>query len=175
MSSPIQAKIERDQQNKHEDMKPVVVRTLKDPPEIWDLVHETPPDFNPTGAFVNRLNTSKSTAILALVSVLLIVGLAAFAFMKFTNGRMPGLSAVRRQLERATSTSQPAANATTANEPTTAATGAPSNTSPTPESVINTAVPETMQPQPTAAQSTDSVISPPLAEGVNNAISRSDD
>ena len=97
MSAPIKVKIEADQQNKHEDVTPEVVRTLKDPPEIWDLVHETPAHFNPTGAFVNRLNTSKRTAILALVSVLLIVGLAAFAVIKLTGARMPGASAVRRE------------------------------------------------------------------------------
>src|SRR5687767_1371170 len=34
---------------------PTVVKTLKDPPEIWDLVHEAPRDFNPGSAFFSRL------------------------------------------------------------------------------------------------------------------------
>jgi hypothetical protein len=168
MSSPIQAKIEDAQQNKHEE-SPVVVRSLKEPPEIWDLVHETPAHFDPTGAFVNRLTTSKRTAVLVLVSVLLVVGLAAFAIMKLTNVRMPGASAMQRQLEGATTTSQPATNATTSREPITSVVAAPSSTSPAPESVVNNTVPESTQPQPTAAQSTGStVVSPPLAEGMSN-------
>ena len=167
MSSPIKAKIEADQQNNQEEMRPVVVRTLKDPPEIWDLVHETPAHFNPTGAFVNRLTTSKSTAILALVSVLLMVGLAAFAIMKLTDTRIPGASAVQRRLEAATSTSQPATNASTSKV---TITGSPLNTSPTPEPVVNNTVPESTQPQPTGAQSTEStVISPASPEGAINS------
>ncbi|HET9479775.1 MAG TPA: ankyrin repeat domain-containing protein, partial [Pyrinomonadaceae bacterium] len=32
-----------------------VIRTLKDPPEIWDLVHEVPKGFNARSAFKSRL------------------------------------------------------------------------------------------------------------------------
>ena len=32
-----------------------VIRTLKDPPEIWDLVHEVPRSFNPRTAFFSRI------------------------------------------------------------------------------------------------------------------------
>ena len=39
---------------------PVVVRTLKDPPEIWDLVHEAPRGFNPRTAFAARLQSIKT-------------------------------------------------------------------------------------------------------------------
>ena len=54
---------------------PTVVKTLSDPPEIWDLVHEAPRDFNPRSAFVSRLMSMRKTfAVGACALVLLIVG-----------------------------------------------------------------------------------------------------
>ena len=35
--------------------KEAEVRTLKEPPEIWDLVHEAPPDFKPSSSFAQHL------------------------------------------------------------------------------------------------------------------------
>lgn len=52
-----------------------VVKTLSDPPEIWDLVHEAPRDFNPRSAFISRLMSMRKTfALGACALVLLIVG-----------------------------------------------------------------------------------------------------
>jgi hypothetical protein len=52
-----------------------VVKTLSDPPEIWDLVHEAPRDFNPSSAFISRLMSMRKTfALGACGLVLLIVG-----------------------------------------------------------------------------------------------------
>ena len=54
---------------------PPVVKTLSDPPEIWDLVHEAPRDFNPRSAFISRLMSMRKTfALGACALVLLIVG-----------------------------------------------------------------------------------------------------
>ena len=51
------------------------VKTLSDPPEIWDLVHEAPRDFNPRSAFVSRLVSMRKTfALGACALALLIVG-----------------------------------------------------------------------------------------------------
>jgi len=51
-----------------------VVKTLKDPPEIWDLVHEAPRDFNPRAAFFSRIKSTKWTIVVgAFVSLLLLV------------------------------------------------------------------------------------------------------
>ncbi|HEU4836428.1 MAG TPA: ankyrin repeat domain-containing protein [Pyrinomonadaceae bacterium] len=51
------------------------VKTLKDPPEIWDLVHEEPRNFNPRSAFVARITSMRKTfAVGACAAVLLIVG-----------------------------------------------------------------------------------------------------
>lgn len=55
--------------------KPAAVKTLKDPPEIWDLVHEVPRGFNPRSAFFARITSMrKSFALGACAAVLLIVG-----------------------------------------------------------------------------------------------------
>lgn len=51
------------------------VKTLSDPPEIWDLVHEAPRNFNPRTAFISRLMSARKTfALGACALVLLIVG-----------------------------------------------------------------------------------------------------
>jgi hypothetical protein len=51
-----------------------VVRTLKPPPEIWELVHPVPPrQFTPTRAFVARFVTSRSVFIF-LAGVLVFTG-----------------------------------------------------------------------------------------------------
>ncbi|HEY3040053.1 MAG TPA: ankyrin repeat domain-containing protein [Pyrinomonadaceae bacterium] len=56
------------------------VRTLHDPPEIWDLVHETRTEFDPRSAFVGRLN-SINPLVLAVIA-LIVGGGAVFGFMK---------------------------------------------------------------------------------------------
>ena len=48
------------------------IRTLKDPPEIWDLVHEVPRDFNAGSAFVTRLRSMKTSFALSVAAVLLV-------------------------------------------------------------------------------------------------------
>jgi len=54
---------------------PLEVKTLKDPPEIWDLVHEVPRNFNPRSAFIARFTSMRRTfALGACAVVLLIVG-----------------------------------------------------------------------------------------------------
>jgi hypothetical protein len=59
-----------------------VVKTLKDPPEIWDLVHEVPRSFNPRSAFFARITSMKGTLALgACAVVLLIVGGGVGALM----------------------------------------------------------------------------------------------
>ena len=56
-----------------------VIKTLKDPPEIWDLVHEAPRGFNAGSAFISRLTSMKVNlafriAAVALVSAAFVVG-----------------------------------------------------------------------------------------------------
>ena len=61
---------------------PLEVKTLKDPPEIWDLVHEVPRSFNPRSAFIARITSMKRTfALGACAVVLLVVGSAVGAWL----------------------------------------------------------------------------------------------
>jgi len=46
---------------KHVAVGPTEVKTLKDPPEIWDLVQEAPRSFNPRSAFVARITSMRKT------------------------------------------------------------------------------------------------------------------
>ena len=48
------------------------VRTLKDPPEIWDLVHEVPRGFNAGSAFVSRLTSMKAKLALRIAAGVLV-------------------------------------------------------------------------------------------------------
>ncbi len=67
------------------------VKTLSDPPEIWDLVHEAPRDFNPRSAFVSRLMSMRKTfALGACALVLLIVG-SAVGFWMLRSSHVSGL------------------------------------------------------------------------------------
>ena len=56
------------------------VRTLHDPPEIWDLVHETRTEFHPRSAFVTHL-TSVNPLGLGAIALIIVSG-AVFGFMK---------------------------------------------------------------------------------------------
>jgi hypothetical protein len=63
------------------DSKNPAVKTLSEPPEIWDLVHETHTEFKPGTDFFGHL---KSTRSLVLIGLMLLVGVGvAFALMKF--------------------------------------------------------------------------------------------
>lgn len=61
----------------------VVVKTLKDPPEIWDLVHEEPKEFTARSEFASRLTSIKTSltfriAAVVIVSVTCLAGAWAF-------------------------------------------------------------------------------------------------
>ena len=77
MAAPGNAQIKPDYTQTGESPK---VRTLHEPPDIWELVHETRVEFKPGSAFVGRL---KALHPLAIALILLIIGGGAvFGFMK---------------------------------------------------------------------------------------------
>lgn len=49
-----------------------VVKTLKDPPEIWDLVQEVPRGFDARSAFFSRLKSMKTNFVLRTAAVLVV-------------------------------------------------------------------------------------------------------
>ncbi|HEU4767590.1 MAG TPA: ankyrin repeat domain-containing protein [Pyrinomonadaceae bacterium] len=58
---------------------PMVVRTLSEPPEIWDLVHEAPRNFNAGSAFVNRLSSMKMATLVTATALLVVLGVGTFS------------------------------------------------------------------------------------------------
>jgi hypothetical protein len=54
---------------------PLVVRTLKDPPEIWDLVHEAPRGFDARSAFLTRLQSMKTGFAFRAATVVVLIGM----------------------------------------------------------------------------------------------------
>ena len=66
---------------------PIIVRTLKDPPEIWDLVQEAPRQFDPRAAFVARLGSRRSVLTMAVMLVVVSATAAAGA-MFYTRHRV---------------------------------------------------------------------------------------
>lgn len=70
---------------------PAAVKTLKDPPEIWDLVHEVPRNFNPRSAFISRITSMKGTLALGACAVLLLLVGAGVGALKLRSSRERGL------------------------------------------------------------------------------------
>ena len=62
---------------------PIVVKTLKDPPEIWDLVQEAPRNFDARAAFVARMGSVKVSVTIAIVLLIVIsAGAGAMFYLK---------------------------------------------------------------------------------------------
>jgi hypothetical protein len=87
------------------------VRTLHEPPDIWELVHETHEEFNPRSAFFAHV-TSVHSIVLALVA-LIAGGGAVFAFLKYRGASENPPAAPTVQMEKRNvdtgQTSRPAA------------------------------------------------------------------
>jgi cytoskeletal protein RodZ len=79
MSAPMSSKIASDA----EHTKPPVVRTLKPPPEIWELVHPVEAkQFNPRQTFLRRLGSSLIGLSLMTIVVGLVLGVC-IALLRF--------------------------------------------------------------------------------------------
>lgn len=87
-------------------VKAAVVRTLKDPPEIWDLVHEEPRGFNPRSAFLTRLQSFKTGLAFRLAALALLIGAGVVGVMV-----LRGVQA-RNERSSAANVKQPAAATT---------------------------------------------------------------
>jgi hypothetical protein len=114
---------------------PVVVRTLKEPPEIWDLVHEAPRNFDARSAFMSRVGLSKGSSALLTLLLLVVAGgaITAGIFLK----------------DRISLPTLPAATATTKAPAAPANTTKPSTTVPAP--AANQPAPETTNTVPDAS------------------------
>jgi hypothetical protein len=66
----------------HAVVKTAVVRTLKDPPEIWDLVHEAPRGgFNARSAFLTRLKAIRTGLAFRMAAVVVLIVACAVGVM----------------------------------------------------------------------------------------------
>ena len=71
---------------------PVAVRTLKDPPEIWDLVHEVPRgEFNARSAFLVRVRSMNRAFTLGAGAALLLVIACGVGALVFRNSQARNL------------------------------------------------------------------------------------
>lgn len=52
--------------------EPPVVKTLKDPPEIWDLVHEERKQFTASSAFASRMKSIKASFAFRIAAVVIV-------------------------------------------------------------------------------------------------------
>ena len=72
-------------QTEREFLKPPPISTLKDPPEIWDLVHPVSRSFDPGADFIARIRSLSRRDELRVGTVLLLVvvlGLSAFTYFR---------------------------------------------------------------------------------------------
>jgi len=73
---------------------PAVVRTLKDPPEIWDLVHEVPrEEFKARSAFVSRIKSMNRAVTLGAFAVLLLAVACGVGALVLRNSQARNLPA----------------------------------------------------------------------------------
>jgi hypothetical protein len=90
-------------------MKAAEVRTLKDPPEIWDLVHEVPRGFDARSAFVTRLKSTKTGLAVSLAVLIVLAGAGVVGVMALrgVQARIDQSSAITTK--QPVTTKQPAA------------------------------------------------------------------
>jgi hypothetical protein len=87
------------------------VKTLKDPPEIWDLVQEVPRSFNPRSAFISRIASARLSFAVGAVAVLLLMvagGVGAFVLRRSHARNMPAVVAAPPPRAVETAVSEPA-------------------------------------------------------------------
>ena len=89
--------------------RPAVIRTLSEPPEIWDLVHEAPRNFNARSAFVARTGRKGAWALAAVLLIVIGVGGGAAFYMKEKIPSLPTIStSTAATTKPATKTTAPA-------------------------------------------------------------------
>src|SRR6266576_2891924 len=140
---------ETDRENEHSLPGPLVVRTLKDPPEIWDLVPQTPRAFNPGGTFVAHLSSNKTKLAMLTLAVVLLSGLCLFAVTTLRDARNRSGAAAQVPDEPGTSQAVPA---TQASAPADARLNNQLNTSPAAADGVNNTLPQSTVPRPGAPE-----------------------
>jgi hypothetical protein len=117
------------------------VRTLKPPPEIWELVHPVEPKKrSPVMAFVNRLTSNGTTLMVLILAALALGGVSAFLIVRpdqletKTNPKSSGVQRAKPPQSGVASTA-PATPPETNPVPTDAAVGIQPSTTVMPETL----------------------------------------
>lgn len=72
---------------------PIEIKTLKDPPEIWDLVHEEPRGFNAGSAFISRLTSMGTSFALRAAAGVIVIAACVVSVLVFKGSQARSLSA----------------------------------------------------------------------------------
>lgn len=163
-AEPPRVNLETGPDNRLASTNQVVVRRLKDPPEIWDLVQETTAHFNPTGAFVARLTHSKRKLAMVVLSAIFISGLSAFVLTTLRDRRMRD-KAVGQVTESVDSSSD--AEASRPDDAVPSSQDVPVGNSPGAASVL-----DNTSSQPSTPTQTDSHPQPAIPSTENSAFAR---
>lgn len=70
---------------------PIVIKTLKDPPEIWDLVQEVPRGFDARSAFVSRLKSMRTSFTVRVAAIVLVSAACVVSFLVFRGSQARSL------------------------------------------------------------------------------------
>jgi hypothetical protein len=103
----------------------MVIRTLKDPPEIWDLVHTAPKGFNARSAFVARFNSMRRGFAFRALMVVVLASVCAVGVWVLRGVQARGEANTDRESRPAAVVSAPSAAA-----PNPAVPNAPSTSDP---------------------------------------------
>ena len=71
---------------------PAEIQTLKDPPEIWDLVHEVPRGFNARSAFISRLKSMRTSFALRVAAGVVVSAACVVSVLVFRGSQARSLS-----------------------------------------------------------------------------------
>ena len=71
---------------------PAVIKTLKDPPEIWDLVREVPRGFDARSAFVSRLKSMRTSFALRVAAGVVACAACVVSVLVFRGSQARSLS-----------------------------------------------------------------------------------
>lgn len=71
---------------------PAVIKTLKEPPEIWDLVHEVPRGFNAGSAFMSRLKSVRTSFALRVAAGVVVSAACVVSVLVFRGSQARSLS-----------------------------------------------------------------------------------
>jgi uncharacterized protein len=123
---------------------PPIVRRLKNPPEIWDLVNENPTDFHAGSTFLSRIISAKPTTIVFTLAAILILVM----------GTLAGL-ALRADRKRSTAVEETSASSGPAEVNRDAIPSEPTQTlaSPNENPVVKPEASESLQPKLESTQS----------------------